>query len=64
MLVKDVKRKTQLSETTILRVIDMTFALAQQNRAPSFDFPPDEAVEDAVEDNVIEFPTPAPTEEN
>lgn len=60
MLVKDVKRKTQLSETTIMRVVDMTFALAQQNRGTMPDFP---AFEEApTEGEVIEFPTPEPTE--
>lgn len=57
MLVKNVKRQTQLSETTIMRVVDMTFALAQQNRTP--DFP---AFEEPIEGEVIDFPAPEPTE--
>lgn len=74
MLVKDVKRKTQLSETTIMRVVDMSFALAQQNQTPNFGpevdpdftFPTADDVIDHVigDDNVIEFPTTETTEEN
>lgn len=46
-LVAEVKKSYRLNETTIMRIVDMNFALAQQNGTPSFggdeDFPiPDE----------------------
>jgi hypothetical protein len=64
MLVKDIKRKTQLSETTIMRVVDMTFALAQQNQNPMFGPSDDEDLGEIPEDNVIEFPMADPTPED
>jgi hypothetical protein len=69
MLVKDVKRKTQLSETTIMRVVDMTFALAQQNKTSAsypFDIPeeaPDPNLLDNMESEVIDFPMPEAPDE-
>ena len=34
-LVKTVKRQYQLSENTVLRIVDMSFALAEQGRQPT-----------------------------
>lgn len=36
VLVASVKKQTRLSEQTILRIVDMNFALAQNTGAPSF----------------------------
>jgi hypothetical protein len=58
-LVRDVKKKYMLQEQTILRIIDMTIALAQQ---ATMNPEPDEIIE-PEEDNVIPFPT-TPEESN
>jgi hypothetical protein len=63
-LVKTVKRATQLNETTIMRIVDMTISLAQQAGPvappidPEFDFPEGEEI--PLPD---ETPTETPTEE-
>jgi hypothetical protein len=72
-LVADVKKQYRLSETSILRIVDMNFAIAQQNNSQSFsgeedipDFPedaihaPDETI---PEGQLVLFPeTPADIE--
>ena len=56
-LVAEVKRTHRLTENTVLKIVDMNFALAQSSGAPTFggdeEFMPD-APEDADEESIPE----------
>jgi hypothetical protein len=60
-LVAKVKRETRLSETSILRIVDMNFALAQQGQssqgfAPGEPLPFEMPEEGVAEGQLIMFP--------
>lgn len=67
-LVAEVKRNYRLTENTVLRIVDMNFALAQNTGAQTFSgdepFPMPEGVEgdDVAEGQLMMFPDTEPVE--
>lgn len=68
-LVQEVKRETRLTEGTILRIVDMNFALAQQNAGGFNSEMPEPPVEgeftevpEEAEGQLTMFPDPEPVE--